>query len=186
MTARSRRVVEKQAEHVLERMGITKPPVDVEKVARGLGYKVVFKYYDDDELSGTVFTDSRGAITLGINTFQAPVRQRFSIAHEIGHAQMHLGGRQANDELFVDPPARMLFRDGKASLGEYKQEIEANQFAAALLMPADFVSTVGSRLVKTNASISVARLVDSLAERFEVSAQAMKYRLVTLGIIEPD
>jgi Zn-dependent peptidase ImmA (M78 family) len=186
MTAPGRRVVEKRAHVLLEQMGITEPPVDVDKVARGLGYKVVFKYFDDDELSGTVFTDVGGSITLGINTFHAPVRQRFSIAHEIGHAQMHIAGKQANDELFVDPPARTLFRDGKASLGEYKQEIEANQFAAALLMPADFVSRLGSHLVKTNPSISVAEIVESLARGFEVSTQAMKYRLVTLGVIEPD
>ena len=186
MTARSRRIVERQAEALLEQLGISEPPVDVDRVARELGYKVVFKYYDDDELSGTVFLDAVGTVTLGINTFHAPARQRFSIAHEIGHAQMHITGRQGKDELFVDPPARMLFRDGKASLGEYKQEIEANQFAAGLLMPADFVSRVGSKLVAANRSITVADLVERLSKRFEVSAQAMKYRLVTLGVIEPD
>lgn len=186
MTMLSRRAVEQRAEQLLERFGITGPPVDVEYIAKLLGYRVIFKYYDDDELSGTVFVDALGTTTLGISTFHAPVRQRFSIAHEIGHAQMHIAGRQGKDQVFVDPPARMLFRDGRSSLGEYRHEIEANQFAAALLMPAGFISDVGASLVSHNPSISVVELIDALARRFEVSSQAMKYRLITLGIIEPD
>jgi Zn-dependent peptidase ImmA (M78 family) len=186
VTELTRRVIEKRAEDLLKEFGITQPPVDVDGLSKMLGYKVVFKYYDDDELSGTVFTDADGAITLGINTFHAPVRQRFSIAHEIAHARLHLAHRQAKEELFVDPPARMLFRDGKSSLGEYRQEIEANQFAAALLMPAGFVSQVGSGIIEEDPSIAVTRLIESLAKRFDVSAQAMKYRLTTLGVIEPD
>lgn len=61
-----------------------------------------------DELGGVQQDD--GSLTIGINTFHAGVRQRFSVAHEIGHAQLHVQDPKARP--FVDPPARVLFRDG--------------------------------------------------------------------------
>ncbi len=89
--------------------------------------------------------------------------------------------------IFVDPPgAQVLFRDDKSSLGEDPQEIQANQYAAALLMPSDFIRVVGRRLVEKNPDLPVDALVSLLADRFEVSTTAMRYRLVTLGIMEPD
>lgn len=184
MTMRSRRAIEAIATGVLASHKITDPPVDVDRLAHDLGYRVVFKFFNDDDLSGTVFRDTNGTTTLGINTLHATARQRFSIAHEIGHARLHLSNTK-QDQLFVDPPARVLFRDGTASLGEDRQEIEANQFAAALLMPAAFVTLFGTRLVKANPSLSVVEVVDALAKKFDVSSQAMRFRLVTLGVIEP-
>ena len=61
----------------------------------------------------------------GINSYHSRVRQRFSIAHEIGHARLHVS--DGKDKLFVDPPARQLFRDADGSLGEDTREVQANQ-----------------------------------------------------------
>ena len=61
-------------------------PIDVGALAVRLGYRVAYSYFDDLELSATVIRDASNVVTLGINTLQAPTRQRFSIAHEIGHA----------------------------------------------------------------------------------------------------
>jgi Zn-dependent peptidase ImmA (M78 family) len=112
------------------------------------------------------------------------VRQRFSVAHEIGHAQMHL---LEGEDLIVDPPARNVYnRDRRAGLAEDKKEIEANQFAAALLMPKPFIRTVARDLLNARKGLTLSLLIDALAERFDVSTQAMKFRLVNLGVIEPD
>lgn len=177
-----RQQVEQLAAGLLADCGVTKPPVDVERVARQLGYQVVFQHFRND-ISGTVLQNDDGSLTIGINTFHPEVRQRFSIAHEIGHARLHTSDLKQRP--FVDPPARVLFRDGTSSLGESPLEIQANQFAAGLLMPADFVKTVGQRLIDRNQAISVEALVATLAKRFEVSEQAMRYRLVTFGVLEP-
>jgi Zn-dependent peptidase ImmA (M78 family) len=183
MTQRlGRNMVEQKAVALLSECGITKPPVDVERIARKVGYEVVFLHYEND-VSGTVMMNPDGTLTIGINTFHAPVRQRFSIAHEIGHARLHASSLKTRP--FVDPPARVLFRDGTSSLGEDPQEIQANQYAAGLLMPAAFVQSVGQRLIDRNQSIAVDDFVSTLADRFEVSEQAMRYRLVTFGVLEP-
>jgi Zn-dependent peptidase ImmA (M78 family) len=182
---RSRHAVEKDARTLLDELGVTKPPVDVEHIARKLGYRVVFEHFPGD-LSGTLIRDTDGTMTIGINSFHAPTRQRFSIGHEIGHAQLHAGAK-GQDVLFVDPPGtEVLFRDDRASLGEDPKEIQANQFAAALLMPSDYIQAIGRKIVEKSPSIGVDAVVTRLALRFSVSEQAMRYRLVTLGMLEPD
>jgi len=61
------------------------------------------------------------------------------------------------------------------------EEIEANQFAAAILMPADLVIGEARRLLK-DPSATDASIVPLLAQGFDVSDQAMEYRLVNLGL----
>lgn len=183
MSKRSRAKIEQQAEALLDELGACRLPIDVERIARELGYEIVFQLFEGD-ISGTVIKNGDSTLTIGINTFHSPVRQRFSIAHEIGHARLHLSSLAKQP--FVDPPARVLFRDGTASLGEAPAEIEANQFAAALLMPARLVLEAGQKLIDKQPNVSVDELVRSLAGRAEVSTQAMRYRLVTFGVLEPE
>jgi Zn-dependent peptidase ImmA (M78 family) len=185
MPPRGRARIEQEAQSVLERLFITDPPIDVKEVAERLGYRVVLKFFDEEDLSGTVMRDARGVVTIGINTFHAQVRQRFSIAHEIGHACLHLArGRQ--EAFFVDPPAGVFFRDSKASRGEDSKEIEANQFAAALLMPSQIIGMSLTALAESPKKPTIDTAVSELAARFGVSTQAMRFRLVTLGFIEPE
>lgn len=184
MPPRGRAKVEQAAEQILDNLTISAPPVDVTYVAEELGYRVVLKFFNEEDLSGTVMRDAQGMVTLGINTLHPEVRQRFSIGHEIGHAWLHLaGGRQ--EMLFVDPPAGVFFRDSKASRGEDQKEIEANQFAAALLMPRHFVRDGLLTLAGSSRRLTIDDAVVELASQFKVSAQAMRFRLVTLGFIEP-
>jgi len=58
----------------------------------------------------------------------------FTIAHEIGHFILHHG----ESDLFIDT-TYVAFRDSESTKGENRAEIQANQFAAALLMPALFI-----------------------------------------------
>lgn len=175
--------IEKLASNLLEENGFRRAPIDVEKLAHRLGYDVVFEHLRND-VSGTVLREDDGSITIGINTFHSEVRQRFSIAHEIGHATLHVSNLK--DKPIVDTPARLLYRDGLSSLGEDPLEIQANQFAAGLLMPRELVATVARRLVDQDRQITSNLLVERLATRFNVSTQAMRYRLVTFGVLEPE
>lgn len=180
MTKLTRERVEKHVLELLESNGVKRPPVDVEKLARKLGYDVIFEHFAGD-VSGTVIREEGQPVTIGVNTFHSEVRQRFSIAHELGHAELHLG-----QQLFVDPPTRQFFRDDKSTLGDDPKEVQANQFAAALLMPRPLIVEVGRRVLKEQPDIELDSLVDLLAQKFVVSSQAMRYRLVNLGIVEPE
>jgi Zn-dependent peptidase ImmA (M78 family) len=175
--------VEDQAQKFLKKHGFKRMPIDVRMLAESAGYRVAFRYFDDADISGTVMQGADGKVILGINTLHAPVRQRFSIAHELGHAQLHLS---QTDTLFVDPPAGVLFRDSRASLGEDPREINANQFAAAVLMPRNMVHEALKSIAKSSTRFTIEEAVGRLAKQFDVSIQAMKYRLVVLGYIEPD
>jgi Zn-dependent peptidase ImmA (M78 family) len=185
MPPRRRAAIEREAQDILDRFLITDPPVDVKTVAERLDYRVVLKFFDEADLSGTVMRDTRGVVTIGINTLHAQVRQRFSIAHEIGHAWLHLA-RVRQEAFFVDPPAGVFFRDSNASRGEDLKEIEANQFAAGLLMPSHLIGGCLTALAGSPKKLTIDTAVSELATRFGVSTQAMRFRLVTLGFIEPE
>jgi Zn-dependent peptidase ImmA (M78 family) len=66
--------------------------------------------------------------------FTAFVRQRFTIGHELGHLTLHHG-----HDLILERLVRLNFRDATSSTANDEEEIEANHFAAELLMPHDFL-----------------------------------------------
>jgi Zn-dependent peptidase ImmA (M78 family) len=113
--------------------------------------------------------------TVGVNSLHAAVRQRFTIAHEIGHYVLHRR-RRFIDEVWVD------YRDERASAGTYKQEVEANGFAAELLMPEDLVKRSLGRLIDSGLELSGSDVAASLADEFDVSTEAMSHRLTNLAI----
>ncbi len=110
--------------------------------------------------SGSLIYEN-GSWVIRVNKNHNPRRQRYTIAHEIGHYIMHRNKLQSfTDEIF--------FRAGN------KGDIEnrANDFASRLLMPEENVR---------NAIEEGVRNIGMLAERFEVSSPAMKIRIQNLG-----
>ena len=83
------------------------------------------------------------------------------------------------DQLWVDK-AYLFFRDSQSSTGDQLAEIQANQFAAGLLMP----ETLIRAHIEDVAALSDVDIF-RLSVRFEVSEQAMTLRLVSLGLIAP-
>lgn len=165
--------VRPEAKKLLEAVGCTEPPVDVEKIARHLAVRVVEDQLEDG-VSGMLYRDARSSLIL-INVDDAPVRKRFSIAHEIGHFVLH------TQSVFVD--RRIRHRDGTSSLGLNREEIQANQFAAELLMPSSLVVREVYTRRQRRIPPSDEDLIRELAEVFEVSKQAIELRLGNLGLL---
>ncbi len=167
---------EKEAAALLARLGIESAPVDVEGIAEALDIKVVLEDLEDDT-SAMLIRRGEAALIM-IDKDQAPARQRFSIAHELGHFQLH------REPVFVDKqPARVNFRNGVSSLAIDPREIEANGFAAALLMPANWIYAEVEKLRTSKRPPDEGRLVKKLSNVFDVSEQAIEYRLLNLGLI---
>lgn len=82
-------------------------------------------------------------------------RQRFDVAHELGHLVMH----------------------GDAEPGGRVVENQANKFAAQLLMPADAIAPELPTAMNSQAWVALARL----KEQWGVSIQALLYRSRQLG-----
>ncbi len=77
---------------------------------------------------------------------------------------------------------RISLRDGDSSKGTETEEIEANIFAAELLMPVEFLrKDIASS--KINDEESLKKALGRLAKKYEVSNEALTYRLVNLGYI---
>lgn len=152
-------------------------PIDPSKVALYLGARVVEKDFSED-LSGVLMRKGESA-TIAVSRSDGPLRQRFTIAHECGHLSLKHKG-----EVFIDKQV-VNRRDANSSLAIDDQEIEANQFAASLLMPRDKVVQYLDQLLNVHKSRSV--LIELSANKFRVSKPAMEFRLVNLGLIaSPD
>lgn len=162
-------------EALAEVCGFTKPPVDVERVARHLGLKIAYAELGQD-VSGLLI--SKGATSvIAVQAADAPNRKRFTIAHEIAH--FHLRHQfEPGEHVHVDHGHAITPRNSRSSTGEDLKEIEANQFAACLLMPSRLVEA----RIKALRTTSLRDFhVTLLANEFQVSEQAMTIRLTALG-----
>jgi Zn-dependent peptidase ImmA (M78 family) len=163
----------KEAQRLLAELRISKGPVPVERVAKHID-ALVRNIALDDEISGMVFIKNDQAV-IGVNSLHHPNRQRFTIAHEIGHLVMH--SAHLAGSVHVDKSYRVLMRDTKSSHGVDLMEVQANQFAAELLMPRKLIALA----VKDQPiDLEDEESIDALATEFKVSKQAMTYRLSSL------
>lgn len=167
--------IDRRAAGLLRSYGVTAPPVPVEQIAISKEIQVVRSAAEWSE-SGFLLRDNENII-IGINSRNSPKRQRFSIAHELGHWCLHKG-----KPLIVDQSVMINKRDDVSSQATDSEEIEANQFAAELLMPKQFVVDAVRRHITTSGG-SREEFVTALARDFDVSSEAMGWRLINLGML---
>lgn len=151
----------------------TTAPVDIEAVARHLGAQVVEEKLDRS-VSGMLYRDGEHVI-IGVNSAHVDRRRRFTVAHEVGHLVLHKGRPLVLDHV------RVNFRDTNSSTASDLEEIQANAFAAEVLMPRDQVIAAAKKLLDDR-TITEAATIEYLAQGFDVSDQAMEYRLINLGL----
>ncbi len=138
-------------------------PVDVIKIANNNDIKV-FEEELDKKVSGAIrFNEEAQKFEILVNSEEADVRKRFTIAHELGHYFLH-GDVLKSKCVHVD----VLYR---AEL-KTEDEKDADYFAGALLMNQTLL-----RKLRNNNTIT------ELAEIFNVSTSAMTVRLDILGIL---
>jgi Zn-dependent peptidase ImmA (M78 family) len=164
--------IRKQAQKVLKDNRVQKPPVNLGNIAKRLGITVKYEPFEED-ISGVLYRDQQGTI-IGVNSFHHPNRQRFTIAHEIGHFVLH------EMDVHVDKGYRMVFRNSKSSRADDPLEIAANWFAAELLMPAHMLRPEVEQFIH---DFEDGEGLRNLARRYHVSTQAMAFRLANLGLL---
>lgn len=142
---------------LLRERGITEPPVDPAAIAGGLGISVYFVTFDDEDDNISGFYDPDDC-AIYVNEKESPVRQNFTIAHELGHHMLHRDWAKTNNYV-------MLFRDQNAG-HDLTEEKEANVFAANLLVPRSILDEHVGRLSEAE-----------LGKIFAVSIPVIKHRL---------
>lgn len=145
-------------------------PVDVRRILVDDGVHVIEEPAESD-LAGMLLVDGGRAVIVA-NSRDAPVRRRFTLAHELGHLQMHW------------PKGSAVFhRDEQTTRGTDPVEIDANTFAAELLMPEDEIRAEAEHF---KVDLVDEEALRALAKKFDVSMQAMMFRLHNLGILKLD
>lgn len=143
-------------------------PVDVFGLARRLGIYVKTQSLPDKQ-SGYIRKELSGDFTVGINRNDGELRQRFTLAHELGHYFLHSDLLEPGGSHFD----RLYSGHNDSGVLSPRDETQANKFAATLLMPKSHVQREW-----TNHRPHHWRL----AKQFGVSSSAMAWRLVNLGL----
>lgn len=156
-------------------------PVDATVVAERMGANVFWADLDEDGLDGFIYMPKGQTPEITINQKRHAKRRRFTTAHEAGHMMYARRVAAPSNTGFVDGDdtvsdealkGEVKERGEEARLGTSEEEIYANAFAAALLMPRRTVE----RLHSTGTSVG------RMARMFNVSDIAMTYRLENLGL----
>jgi len=149
------------AEQILIDLGITRPSeIDLEAIAWTQG--AVVKYRPMDRCEATIVGSGNAAV-ITINARSIAVRQRFSLAHELGHWRHHKG--------------RILFcgaKDiGNPEQGIVNVESQADDFASDLILPSYLFRPIIGKLKKVTLGA-----VRDLRDEFRASLTATLIKLV--------
>ncbi len=124
-------------------------PIDIERIATAFGFSVVRILSAGDELSGLVSPRHK---LIGVNGNHHPHRQRFTVAHELGHILLN-----------HPPESRCTTKE----IAEYNRE--ADVCASELLIPTQLLAPhlLESRTTATG----------TLSKLFGVSEEAMSVKI---------
>jgi len=118
----------------------------------------------NNNVSGFLFKNKgKHTIFMNTNTSESAKRQRFTLAHEIGH--FCLGHSEDNDTYFRP-------QDINSSSGKDEYEVSANAFAAELLVPEKLIKNL----------YEVGQSTKLLSEIFNVSEDVIKHRIKNLEL----
>jgi Zn-dependent peptidase ImmA (M78 family) len=152
---------ERLAYNLLERYEIYEPPVQVVEIATKEGLNVFTlpkEKMDDLGISGYLNPIQN---KIYVNRADPYVRQRFTIAHELGHWFM---GHAKDTQVY----GNFVFRSSAKGINRNVWEKEADRFAASLLMPRHFIE----KFLKTYPWVTN----EDFAGMFGVSLSALEIR----------
>jgi len=155
-----------------QRLSLGHDAVDLEDVAARRGALVFRKSFGHSAPDGMYVFDGEDAIVV-INAAKPAQRQRFTLAHELGHHELH---RVRGPLQLVDVD---VTSDGPDGIKD-PDEVAANAFAAHLLLPRTAIEhTIGPR---RNRRVTTDDLVE-LVRRHRVSWEAACWRLYNEGFV---
>ena len=169
----SMEILDEKAEKTLRETDTFRVPVPIHLVAQRLNLGT--EALPLGALSGIlVVKGDRGAI--GYNSAHARVRQRFTVSHEIAHYVLH-SERPEKARLFIDKHLLFQTDDNPLSSNARRENVEANRFGSALLMPKELFL----KEIKTHdLNLDDEGAIDHIAKYFWVSSAMVANRLLNL------
>ena len=147
-----RKHIRNLVEQILNNQKVINAPIKVEDVAHLYGIKIQYEPAENN-LSGFLLRNLKEhKAIVGVNQAHPPNRQRFTIAHELGHFFLH-----ETERMYVDRILQVKLRNENSSKGISTEEKEANLFAAEsryeryfTLQPNESASEVEEEIVLLN------------------------------------
>lgn len=136
--------------------------------------EIYFTDIDEENVSGaTLFKDD--TFTIFIDIDKSPNRQHFTLGHALAHYFLHKEELRntkgiIDSDNVLDRPNTLYSQDDDTT---HRLEMEANNFAASLLMPAHLVYKAWD----------ATESIQKCAKIFKVSPVAMSLRLASLGLV---
>ncbi len=149
--------IEKAAKRLRKRYDV-EGIIDLEEIVYSMdGMISVADIPNEKEIhGGSLRVNKDGSFEIILSPFTSKNRDRFTVAHEIGHLVLHTN--QSKNQHY--------------RYGSNQAEVEANKFAGALLMPQeDYIDAV-DRFVDKNGMVDLQKL----ANYFQVSVDAVRVR----------
>jgi len=160
------------ARKILRRYSISSGATPIEKIIKDYDIEILFLPLSESVSGAMKRKNKKGKPVIVVNSEEtSEERKRFTMAHEFGHYIMHSLLPQRIDR------HKIYFRDTNSSTGEDIKEIQANQFAAEILMPINSLKKDyyenSSLIIGDNPS----KLIKKLAKKYKVSEHAMSIRI---------
>ena len=146
----------RQAEALVKDFGFDQPPIDMRKIADGLGIEIIEMTMPTWFFG--VLINLKGDFYIALNKGMPDHRKNFTLAHEIGHYQLH-----GTELAYMKNCKRDYFHR------------EADVFAAELCMPTEMVKAEAKKWYND---------YRWLAQQFAVSETAMVRKMRELGILK--
>lgn len=165
----TRIMINSLTQDILTLFNIQIPIQDIDELVGMLGGSIQTDFSCTD---GSVVKEGESFRIL-ISPFQDEKRRRFTIAHELGHLFLHMG-YLTNAELWERQDENIYHR-----LGSSEKEYQANEFAAAFLMPQnEYIKIMNENIIGDKVNTS------KIAEYFNVSVEAASNRGKFLGYLK--
>lgn len=165
---------------IFDECSIDKVPINVSEIAEKLGFDIYYGKFNDESVSGSMW-DVNEEIDLSatrkskrfilVSDRDTAERQRFTIAHEIGHFVMHCTDERNFYERYHSNPDKT---DPKLK----KYEDDADFFAANLVLPSKLV--IG--YVMNNSGVDRSALIQKICTQFGVERETVTRRFKELGL----
>lgn len=169
-----REIINDMALKVRELYNIDDAINDIDEIVRSMSGEIMEDPSINIFSDGNICKNGNGSFIITVSPNQSTARRNFTIAHELGHLFLHMGF-ETDGDLWKSQKSDVTYHRAGQSHPEY----QANEFAAAFLMPKSLYKDVMFKNIKGN-YVDIA----AVADYFHVSIDAAANRGKWLGYLE--
>lgn len=169
-----RDLIDEIAEAVRLRFDVN-TPVDIDEVVKQMGGRIIPDPNLDQFADGKIRKIGDEEFEIRVSPYQSIKRRKFTIAHELGHLFLHMGF-MTNPEVWKSQENQSFNRKGNSDV-----EYQANEFAAAFLMPEEEYKVV---MDQNTSEDGTTVYTSRVADHFGVSVDTASNRGKWLGYLE--